>query len=491
MQQISNVRAAAVAGMFYPRHAQALREQVDACLRAGPVGAGGEPGMDAARRPKLLVVPHAGYVYSGAVAGQAYARLRAHAAAIRRVVVLGPAHRVALRGLALPAHDAFETPLGQVAVEPAARAVLAGLPQVCTSAAAHAEEHSIEVQLPFLQRVLGEGFTIVPLLVGQAAADEVDEVLQRLWGGDETLVVISSDLSHYLPYADAQALDVRTAARIAAGATDLRPDEACGARALNGALLAARRQGLALQRIDLCNSGDTAGDRRRVVGYAAFVAAAPGAPAARAADRHADAAQGADALAAPPHSAAGLAAPLLARARNAIAIRLGLAALPEPAHPALGEPGATFVTLEDARGALRGCIGSLQPAAPLELDVRRNAQAAAFADPRFAPLAVREWPGLRLSVSLLGPQQPLPPRPDARSAARALRPGRDGVVLAWRGRRATFLPQVWKQLPDADDFVAALLRKAGLSEGFWAEDLTLARYEVRHFDAVVGRAGIA
>lgn len=480
--QAAAVRRAAVAGMFYPDGAPALRREVDACLDAGAVGAGAEAqsGADPSARPKLLVVPHAGYVYSGAVAGQAYARLRPHAGTIRRVVVLGPAHRVALRGLALPAHDVFETPLGRVAVDPAARGALAGLPQVSTSATAHADEHSIEVQLPFLQRVLGESFTIVPLLVGQAGADEVAEVVERMWGGDETLVVVSSDLSHYLPYDHAQAQDARTARRIAAGATDLQPDEACGARALNGALRSANRRGLALRRIDLCNSGDTAGDRRRVVGYAAFVAADAVGDAARA-DGGDEASTGSE----------GLGGALLARARNAIAVRLGLGSVDEPPHPALAAPGATFVTLKDVRGGLRGCIGRLEPDAPLEVDVRRNAQSAAFADPRFAPLAACEWPGLSLSVSLLGPHQPLPRQPDARRAARALRPGRDGVVLAWRGRRATFLPQVWEQLPDADGFVAALLHKAGLAPGFWAEDLTLARYEVRHFESGVDRGAIA
>ena len=480
--QATAARRVAVAGMFYPGDAQALRREVDACLGAGPVGKGAESrsGADPSAKPKLLVVPHAGYVYSGAVAGQAYARLRPYAGRIRRVVVLGPSHRVALRGLALPAHDVFETPLGRVAVDPAARAALAGLPQVSTSAAAHADEHSIEVQLPFLQHLLGAGFTIVPLVVGQAGADEVAQVLERLWGGDETLVVVSSDLSHYLPYGEAQAKDARTARRIAAGATDLQPDEACGARALNGALLALRRHALALRRIDLCNSGDTAGDRRRVVGYAAFVAADAVGDTARA-DGGDEASTGSE----------GLGGALLARARNAIAVRLGLGSVDEPPHPALAAPGATFVTLKDVRSGLRGCIGRLEPDAPLEVDVRRNAQAAAFADPRFAPLAAREWPGLALSVSLLGPHEPLPHQPDARRAARALRPSVDGVVLAWRGRRATFLPQVWAQLPDADDFVAALLHKAGLGEGFWAEDLTLARYEVRCFDGVVGRGAMA
>jgi AmmeMemoRadiSam system protein B/AmmeMemoRadiSam system protein A len=496
MSSTSAVRPAAVAGMFYPREARSLRDSVDAYLSAGPVGAT-PPVVPTAVRPKLLIVPHAGYVYSGPVAGQAYARLRPHAAAIRRVVLLGPAHRVALRGLALPAHDAFETPLGRVAIDPSARAALAGLAQVGVSAAAHADEHSLEVQLPFLQRVLGDGFVLVPLVVGQTGPREVAEVLERLWGGDETLIVISSDLSHYLPYADAQARDRRTVERIGAGATDLDVHDACGAHALNGALLAAGHHGLRPVLLNHCNSGDTAGDRRRVVGYAAF-AAGTGRTAARLADdetgerdesnesdesaRPADAAGAADAV-------LGLA--LLSRAHNTIAARLGRAGGPEPGHPALAEPGATFVTLSEPDGRLRGCIGRLVPDASLEVDVRRNAQAAAFGDPRFAPLAAHEWPGLRLSVSLLGPHEPLPWQPDAASAARALRPGRDGVVLAWRGRRATFLPQVWAQLPEPDEFVAALLHKAGLREGFWAEDLTLARYEVVHFEGTAVEGGLA
>jgi MEMO1 family protein len=486
MPQTSSLRPAAVAGQFYPRDPQGLRQALDACLQAGPVD-GGQRQPVVAASPKLLIVPHAGYVYSGRVAGQAYARLRGRSAAVRRVVLLGPAHRVALRGLALPAAEAFETPLGRVPVDRTARAALADLPQVVTSAAAHADEHALEVQLPFLQRVLGDGFTIVPLVVGRAAAADVAAVLDRLWGGDETLIVVSTDLSHYLPYAEARALDGHTVERIAAGDTQLTPEQACGAHALNGALLAARRRGLAPALLDCCNSGDTAGDRRRVVGYAAFIAGAQGArdrDAPGATDPAGQDAAGAASAAAAGDAAgvAGLAMPLLSRARNAIAGRLGHALAAEPAHPALAAPGATFVTLTDAGGRLRGCIGRLEPDAVLEVDVRRNAQAAAFADPRFAPLAPHEWPGLQLSVSLLGPHEALPRQPDAAAAARALRPGRDGVVLAWRGRRATFLPQVWAQLPDPEDFVAALLHKAGLREGFWAEDLTLARYAVTHYE---------
>ena len=452
----STIRPAAVAGRFYPADALALKAEVDACLNASASpSAGLQP-------PKLLIVPHAGYVYSGIVAARAFALLAPAAATLRRVVLLGPAHRVHLRGLAAPTVDAFDTPLGRVPLDHAALDALRGLPQVVRADFAHALEHSLEVQLPFLQRVLAPGFTLVPLAVGEVNADAVADVLDRLWGGPETLIVISSDLSHYLPYARAQEVDRRTVERIGACATDLLTSEACGARALNGALVVARRRGLQPVLLDLRNSGDTAGDRERVVGYAAF-AAAP-APAAHEGEDDA------------------LGAALLSRARNAIGQRLGLAAQPEPEHPALAQPGATFVTLTDARGALRGCVGRLEADAVLDTGVRRNAQAAAFADVRFAPLTAAQWPGLRVSVSVLGLQTPLPRLANAAEAARQLRPGQDGIVLSWRRHMATFLPQVWTQLPQPEEFLAALLRKAGLAPDFWSAELRLARYEARYYE---------
>ncbi len=196
--------------------------------------------------------------------------LDAGARAISRVVLLGPAHRVVLDGLAAPHAEAFETPLGRVAVDAAALTALDDLPQVTRSERVHEREHSLEVQLPFLQTLLGSSFTLVPLVVGDAGAEAVAQVLERLWGGDETLIVVSSDLSHYLPYEQAQAADHATAQRILALDGALTPHEACGAAAINGALLAARRHGLAPRILDLRNSGDTAGDRDRVVGYAAI-----------------------------------------------------------------------------------------------------------------------------------------------------------------------------------------------------------------------------
>ena len=452
------VRPAAVAGSFYPADEAALQAQVRDCLGTGLTQSSGVP-------PKLLVVPHAGYVYSGPVAGHAYARLAPWAAQIRRVVLLGPAHRVALRGLAVPAVDAFETPLGRVPIARRAREALADLPQVSRSDRAHALEHSLEVQLPFLQAVLGASFELLPLAVGDASRDEVAEVVDRLWGGDETLIVVSSDLSHYLPYEDAKATDRTTAARIVALATDLDPYEACGAHALNGALAAARRHGLQAELLDLRNSGDTAGDRRRVVGYAALALTAPLEETVTDDDEQ------------------QFGATLLSRARNSIAAALGLAREPEAAHPRLAAVGATFVTLRDAQGELRGCIGRLEAVATLEEDVRRNAAAAAFGDPRFDPLQAHEWPGLRIEVSLLEPPEPLPPARTRGEALRHLRPHVDGVIVDWRGRSATFLPQVWQQLPEPEAFLAALLRKAGLAADFWAEDLRLRRYRVRQFES--------
>jgi hypothetical protein len=248
--------------MFYPGDALTLRAEVQAMLSQAPPG-------DPLPPPKALIVPHAGYIYSGPIAASAYARLIPLSGTIRRVVLLGPTHRVAVRGLALPACDAFATPLGQVPVDHEAEALLAGLPQVIRHPGTHAQEHSLEVQLPFLQEVLGD-FSLVPLAVGDASPEEVAQVLEALWGGPETLIVISSDLSHYHTWAAARDLDGATACRILALSLLQDHEQACGATPVNGLLLAARHHGLVPRMLDLRNSGDTAGDRHRVVGYGAF-----------------------------------------------------------------------------------------------------------------------------------------------------------------------------------------------------------------------------
>ena len=256
-----NVRPAAVAGAFYPDAPSALEQSVRMLLDA------------AGRVPlppvKAIIAPHAGYMYSGPIAASIYALLRRQHATINRVVLLGPTHRVAVDGLAAPRCSAFFTPVGDVPVDQNAVAMLADLPQVSLDDAAHAQEHSLEVQLPFLIEVL-DRFSVVPLAVGRATTEEVGEVIDRLWGGDETLIVVSSDLSHYLPYDMAWAVDGETAKSVVALQPIITHNQACGATPINGLLQVARQRGLQARLIDLRNSGDTAGDRARVVGYAAF-----------------------------------------------------------------------------------------------------------------------------------------------------------------------------------------------------------------------------
>lgn len=257
----TNLRPPAVAGMFYPDSPVVLTREIAGML-AGVSGATGGS-------PKAIIVPHAGYIYSGPIAASAFAAIEGLRPTIRRVILLGPTHRVAVRGLALPTSEAFATPLGIVPIDQQAIDDLNGMPQVIFSDAAHAQEHSLEVEIPFLQTVLGN-FTLLPLAVGEASTSDVAEVLERLWGGNETLIVVSSDLSHYLPYEDAQHIDAKTARQV----IDLDPMinhyQACGATPINGLLFAARQHGLRAQRLDLRNSGDTAGDKTRVVGYGAF-----------------------------------------------------------------------------------------------------------------------------------------------------------------------------------------------------------------------------
>ncbi len=263
------MRPAAVAGLFYPGRRATLESDVRGLVEHALTRL--EPGLPA---PKALLVPHAGYPYSGPTAALGYAALVGLRDQLTRVVLLGPTHRVAVDGLALPGASAFETPLGVVPVARLDPALLAALPQLVQSAAAHEEEHSIEVHLPFLQTVLGP-FELVPLAVGRAAAGGVAEVLHALWGGPETLVVVSSDLSHYHPYEVAAELDAATVEQVLRLEGPLTHGQACGASPLNGLLVAARRRGLHPRLLGMCNSGDTAGDRRRVVGYAAVAFSEP------------------------------------------------------------------------------------------------------------------------------------------------------------------------------------------------------------------------
>lgn len=258
----TSVRAAAVAGMFYPADPALLRATIHQLMQDAPHNAAQTP-------PKALIVPHAGYIYSGSVAAAGYASILARRGAIRRVVLLGPSHRVYLKGIAAPRADAFATPLGEIRVDHERRAMLIASGEVMSADTPHAQEHSLEVQLPFLQVLLGD-FELLPLVAGAAEPEHVAAVLDRVWGDEETLVLISSDLSHYHPYDAARHIDRETAARITQRQPVLTGEQACGSMCINGLLHLAQIRELNLRELMRLNSGDTAGDRRRVVGYGAF-----------------------------------------------------------------------------------------------------------------------------------------------------------------------------------------------------------------------------
>jgi hypothetical protein len=264
--QTASVRPAAVAGMFYPGEPERLRGEVDTLLAQATARAKALPKMT----PKALIVPHAGYAYSGPIAATAYAHLKQalqdSPCPISRLILIGPAHRVYVPGLASAGAAGFLTPLGGVDVD---AEWLERVPEVPASPRAHSREHCLEVQIPFLQRILPEA-RIVPLLCSDAPPEQVGEVLERLWGGPETRVLVSSDLSHYLPYETARAVDEETAERVLSLRPSLDGERACGCAAINGLLWVARRKGISARLLDLRNSGDTAGSRQEVVGYSAF-----------------------------------------------------------------------------------------------------------------------------------------------------------------------------------------------------------------------------
>jgi len=263
-EHMSRLRPPAVAGVFYPADASGLRESVARFVGSGPRDA------VASRRPKALIAPHAGYAYSGEVAGSAYRVLRdAGTAGIRHVVLIGPSHRVPLRGLAVPAADGFVTPLGVVPICAAARQRLRELGLAGVSDAPHAIEHSLEVHLPFLQ-VLLDDFDLLPIVAGLAPPDLVARALDAVWDGSDTLIVVSTDLSHYLTYDEARQIDTDTTLAILDRRSDLSDEQACGARGINGLMQVARQRGLTVELLDQRNSGDTAGDRSRVVGYGSY-----------------------------------------------------------------------------------------------------------------------------------------------------------------------------------------------------------------------------
>ena len=469
---MATVRPAAVAGTFYPGTTGELDASVQYYLSraeapGGPV-------------PKAIIAPHAGYIYSGPVAATAYARIAPARETINRVVLLGPCHRVPVRGLAASGADSFATPLGQVPVDKKAIERILVLPQVQVFDATHGQEHSLEVHLPFLQVVL-EKFTLVPLVVGEASAEQVAEVIDLLWGGPETLLVVSSDLSHYHGYDEARRLDAATCQAVEAlDASRIGRDQACGRTPMGGLLTLARRNGMTVSTVDLRNSGDTAGPRDKVVGYGSWIFFETHSEKARKTGSDGDTFAERTKTLLEVHGAT-----LLGVA--AASIEHGLdhgSPLPvDPADyvPELTDNGACFVTLY-RKGRLRGCIGSTLAHRKLVVDAAENGYAAAFKDPRFARLTEGDLDGLELTISLLSKPVAMTFADEADLLSQ-LRVGTDGLIIEAKGRRALFLPSVWESLRVGEVFLKRLKVKAGLKADHWSDDFKGWRFVTEEMSA--------
>ncbi len=481
------VRPPAVAGRFYTARADRLAAEVDEhlarareAMEANRVVLGGPQS-----RLVAVVAPHAGHIYSGPTAGFAYAAL--DPGAVRRVVMLGPAHYVPVDGIGFSTATHWRTPLGDVALDGEVTTELHRAFDVVHRAdSAHAPEHSLEVQLPFLQRVLEPGWTLVPLIVGADLPEEVAALIRQVSALPDTLVVVSTDLSHYLSQGEAVARDGRTIrAVLYRRASAIGPQDACGRYPLRGLVTAAEEADWSVRLLDARTSGDTAGDRDRVVGYAAFAVLAPvpsgmehGSPAV---DTGAGRPDDAPATLGPTARAA-----LLGLARTTIEQGLATgrrppfdaAALPA-GEAALTQAGAAFVTLRSAQGALLGCIGSLTPTRSLAADVAEHAYDAAFRDPRFPPLDALRARGMVIDISVLTAAEPFPASSYADLLDRL--PVGMGLTVSAPGHRATFLPAVWEELAQPSVFVAALWRKARLTPGAWPRGIALEVYGAEEF----------
>ncbi len=458
----ANIRAPQMAGHFYPAEAGSCAGQIKRFLDdALPVSVSA---------PQIIIAPHAGHVYSGPIAATAYKTLAAHETPPRRIVLLGPAHRVPFRGLAVSDADYWATPLGDIRVDRDGAGRLVGDELAREYEDGFLGEHSLEVHLPFLQSVLSD-FVLLPVLVGDASYSQVSAAIDALWA-DDTVFVVSSDLSHFLDYDTARARDARTRAAIETlDETMLDGEAACGCRIVGGALLQAKQRDLRVTGVDLRNSGDTAGDKARVVGYGAFVFEA----AARA--RLSDDDRG--------ELLAAAATALDEAAANGGAVKPGS---PTTTSYALSARRASFVTLKKD-GKLRGCVGSVRPVRSLIEDVAANAVRAGFGDSRFPALTRDELERLDVEISILSHPRQMRFSDDG-DLVRQLRPGVDGLILQDGEQRGLFLPAVWESLPSPVDFVAHLIQKAGLPRYHWSDSLRVFRFSAEKFGGAFDAASI-
>jgi AmmeMemoRadiSam system protein B/AmmeMemoRadiSam system protein A len=446
------VRSPAVAGMFYPSQPDALARAVSAAVAASP--------SDQVPA-KAIVAPHAGYVYSGEIAGSSYRSVAQLGDTITRVVLIGPSHRMTFHGIAAPSATGFATPLGIVPIDVAALKRTLALPEVRVFDAPFDGEHALEVELPFIQTLFPRA-GVVPFLTGNASQAAVERLLEELWGGPETLIVVSSDLSHFLGYDAACRRDLSTSQAIETIEPKKIDDTAaCGHRALIGLMALAAKFDLRATTRDLRNSGDTKGPRDRVVGYGAYTF------------EYAEHSKLSGTQRDKLLESARMTLRQIGKRSGAPDVALSDLALP------LRAMRNTFVTLE-LDGKLRGCIGSLAPNKPLISDVVNNAHKAATADPRMTPMTAQERENATVTISVLSHMRPVPFTSEGGLLA-GLRPEVDGLAICHGERRALFLPKVWESQPRPQDFLASLKRKAGLPAAPLAPEVKAFRFTAETF----------
>jgi pyruvate formate lyase activating enzyme len=438
-----------VAGKFYPEEPSILSATVDNIMNAAT-----PPKM----QPKAIIAPHAGYVYSGEIAANAYKTVEPYADKIKKIVLFGPAHRAPVKGICIPKYDALLTPLGPVTINKDGLKALRALDCVYEDNMPFQGEHDIEVQLPFIQRVF-EHAEIIPALIGQTTPEQAAEALSAVWGGEETLIIISSDLSHFESYDDTYKLDNAAAIAIETlNPAALNDKQACGRHAIRGLLLEAQRRQMRATTLDLRNSGDTAvGDKNRCVGYGAFIF------------------EYNDTIKTDPV----LAGHMLTVAKTMIVqtakkggekAELQLKGVPRT----LTNQRGVFVTI-NKNGNLRGCYGSFIPNKPIILDIAEQAYNAGFNDPRFPKITLDELKDCDIGLSILSIPGPFEFSSEADLLAK-MRPDIDGLILKDGRNQGLFLPQVWESLKTPEDFLKGLKRKAGLPEDHWSDTLTIQRF---------------
>jgi AmmeMemoRadiSam system protein B/AmmeMemoRadiSam system protein A len=438
-------KPANVANQFYPGDPKALSEMISGFLTEAPK-------IDTL--PKAMIVPHAGFIYSGYTASCAYQALLQHSQQIKRVVLIGPSHHYSFDGIAVTDFDYFETPLGQVTIDKAFTPALSDLVGVGVGNEVFDKEHCLEVQLPFLQTILDD-FKLIPAIIGNAPPELVARFLLKVWGGNETLILVSSDMSHYHPYDEAKQIDSTTAKDILqSNIKGVRPETACGSRGINGLLTLAKERDMSLNLIDLRNSGDTAGDKSRVVGYGAYYC----------------------------YENIKV-TELLKLARKSIQYGLehgSVMPLTEiKLSDNLKQEKNCFVTLE-INGQLRGCIGTLIGKDILAQDIINNAYKAAFQDPRFRPLTKDEFQQCSVHLSILSQPEEID-FSSQQDLLDKIQPNKDGLILQTDTHRGTFLPSVWDKFSSVNDFLMALKQKAGLPPDYWSDDIQVFRYYSREY----------